>query len=244
MGNLADAMTSRYTTPSLLAFTTGLLVQLGKSGPRAKSFITNRWFLLSILAVVLFSVIAQPANYLIARQYGDSYAQGEAAILSGANDEDAWRVAFRGLPPFVRPSSVEYLSKRHLSVFRNGSQNWIGQKLDEHFSQAAQTIQGSIDCALPVGKPNDREFVFRGWATDIHEEENRGVVLVDSKGIIKGATARHTSRDDVKATLGGYIHSNTGWHFYGRGLPSGTYSIYVTDLKSMTYCKLTDFPLP
>jgi hypothetical protein len=225
---LSEALTSRYTTPSLLVWLilfVLLIVQCERSTSRRAGLVGQGLKGLVIVILAAFLLCNKPARTSYARSYAAHLRESEVAIGNNVFDPPKWGAIYYNVDALL--TLADYLRANDLALFHRTWLEWRGDEIAKHYRLTDRQCRGAIDIATPIIsiRPGYR---LEGWASSAASEPNSIVIiLTDSNGKIIGSGLGGVSRPDVALSLKEPFATHLGWIGYVTGLGANKCVAYL-----------------
>lgn len=216
---LSEALSSRYTTPSLLFWlllVVLLIVQCERSAGRRAGVVGNSLKGAVIVALTAFLLCNKPARSSYAQAYAGYLRESEVSIANNVFDLPKWKPIYYNLESMV--TLADYLRANQLALFHRPWLEWRGDNIAKHYRITDRACRGVIDIATSVisKRPGYR---LEGWASSaVSESGSMVIVLTDANGKIIGSGLGGVSRPDVALSLKEPSLTRLGWIGYVSGL--------------------------
>lgn len=236
---LGESLTSRYTTPSLV-FWSSLLVlmysrfQKGLYVRPVQMIVINT----AMAAGILMGVATLQFTYLPDLGVrGRNIAEASMAIGTGVYDLQTWSRIYHSPETLLEP--IAYLKSHRLSTFAEPWTGWMGSPVDTQFRIDAQsTCVGHFEAAVPVESwgPGWR---VSGWAWDTATgEAPQTIVIADPAGTMVGMARNLDDRPEVLAANPRVGTSRVGWYGFAGGSGHQDLSAFAIKRDGRTVCLL------
>ncbi len=181
---LGEALSSRYSTPVLLFWTSLFmigLIRLGKHNGRLRILA-----MAAVLPLLFGLAYYQPSFVAMGRAWTLPRLEATTALLAGVNDPAALIHSYP--QPSIPNERAPWLRERHLSIFSEEWSDWLGTPLADHVRLADKSkCRGTIDTAAPVGAVDPKGWRASGWVWDNEDHVvPRRIVFADSTGQVAG----------------------------------------------------------
>ena len=145
---LSEALSSRYTTPSLLFWlllVVLLIVQCERSAGRRAGVVGTSLKGAVIVALTAFLLCNKPARSSYARSYAGYLRESEVSMANNVFDLPKWKPIYYNLDSMV--TLADYLRANQLALFHRPWLQWRGDDIAKHYRITDRGCRGAIDIA-------------------------------------------------------------------------------------------------
>jgi hypothetical protein len=210
------ALTSRYTTPSVLFWVCLIALAIVRADSDSTSKKRRSAVQVgALLAGLLIGGLLQlpKVSYAIAAER--YMRESEYAIINGAFEPNLWERFYYASGRMI--PTVRYLREHKLASFSPGWTRWVGDSAPSHFviGSTASDCIGSVESTNSLGNSFRPSAVSTGWAYDRRDRRApTQVVFVDNGHHILGFASTTRSRPDVMKAHPDFSDDVIGWRAY------------------------------
>ena len=213
------ALTSRYTTPSVMFWACLFVLAIGSHATEANTGRSYRLRTAALFAALLVGGLIQLPKVAYAIDCGRYVREEEYAIINNVFEPNVWeRLSYsagRMIPV------VSYFRQNHLAMFSPDWTRWVGDPATKHFRVASKPC----DCIGEWAYSSSLAYSFRpstvseGWVYDQRLKRTpKMIVFADNANRILGFTSCTRTRQNVTAAHPEFTNDVVGWVAY---LPTG-----------------------
>lgn len=240
------ALTSRYTTPSVLFWACLIVLAIIQSD--SDSTRTERRTALrvaALLAGLLVGGLLQLPKVSYALASERYLSEGEYAIINGAFEPSLWERFFYASGPMI--PVVRHLRENKLGSFSRAWTHWVGSSALSHFRvvPSASTCIGAWQYSNSLGNSFHPGTVSEGWAYDQRARRApRQLVFVDNAHHILGFSSSTRRRPDVIKQHQEFADDRVGWVAYLPIASATDARLYAVLADGKSVCAIASMRLP
>lgn len=235
---IAEASSSRYTTPAIMLWVSfGLLMWLQE--PRLHRHANN--LIAQLLAIVL-SILLLCFQFKAMAPDIDNQRERYLAALAitiGANDQDSIHKVYWNSKELLE--TIGRARSQHIAIFGMEPFRTLQNKWGKHVSTGnAKVCKGYIDSIQPL--INEERFLkLNGWVATERSNNSPSVgYVLDKDNTLNGVLLTGYDRQDVAKALG-YRRYNGGFHGYiDNQATNGSVSIFFPSLDCVLESTISD----
>jgi len=243
--SIITALTSRYTTPSVLFWCCLFLLTVSRPVVNDNKRSHYRLRIAALCAAVLVGGLIQLPK--VAYAFGtERYIRDEEyAMINGAYDPNLWQRLYYSAGRMI--PSISYFRKNHLAMFSRNWTQWVGDPATQHF----RIVPKPCDCVGAWESGSSLAYSFRpstisqGWAYDQHlKRAPKMIVFTDDELRILGFTTCTLGNANVTAQHPEFPDVFIGWVAYLPGGVAKDATAYAVLEDGKSLCPLGSMHLP